>query len=134
MNTTPQINQVWPEQGGIFVGTRLINGQAHHIIIPGGVEHDAKDVKFADAAATIPKDLNGHADWRMPQKEDLQLAYINSREHFEQKGMASLYWSGTEEDDDWAWAVDFEYGYTRYYYRDSEFRVRPFRSFLASSL
>ena len=134
MNTTPQINQVWPEQGGIFVGTRLINGQAHHIIIPGGVEHDAKDVKFADAAATIPAELNGHTDWRMPEKEDLQLAYINSREHFEQKGMASLYWSGTEEDDDWAWAVVFEDGYTGNYDRNYEFRVRPFRSFLASSL
>lgn len=134
MNTTPQINQAWPEQGGIFVGTRLINGQAHHIIIPGGIEHDAKGVKFDAAAATIPAELNGHTDWRMPEKEDLQLAYINSREHFEQEGMASLYWTGTEDDESWAWAVDFEDGRTDYRHRDDELRVRPFRSFLASSL
>ena len=134
MRTIPAINQAWPEQGGIYIGSRLINGDVHHVVIPGGVEHDGKDIKFDDAAASIPKDLNGHADWRMPEKEDLMLAYINGREHFEQSGRASIYWSSTEEDEDWAWAVGFVRGYTSNNYRYYEFRVRPFRSFTDSSL
>ena len=134
MRTIPAINQAWPEQGGIYIGARLINGVAHHVVIPGGVEHDAKDIKFDDAAASIPKDLNGHADWRLPEKEDLMLAYINGREHFEKSGRASIYWSSTEEDEDWAWAVVFEDGVTDCTNRSYEFRVRPFRSFTDSSL
>ena len=62
------------------------------------------------------------------------LAYVNSREHFERKGMASYYWSRTVDDDNWAWAVDFEDGCTYGFFRDNEFRVRPVRSFPASAI
>ncbi|WP_289241985.1 hypothetical protein [Delftia sp.] len=61
------------------------------------------------------------------------LAWINAREHFEKSGLASYYWSRTERDG-WAWAVDFEYGYSDDSRRLSEFRVRPFRSFPDSAL
>lgn len=134
MSTTPAINQHWPEQGGIFIGSRLIDGQVHHVVIPGGIEHDAKDVKFADAEGSIPAEINGHTDWRVPDQEDLMLAYINSREHFERKGLPSIYWSRTVDDDNWPWAVDFEDGYTGLSNRYSEFRVRPVRSFPASAI
>ena len=42
MRTIPAINQPWPEQGGIYIGSRLIDGQVHHIVIPGGTEQDAQ--------------------------------------------------------------------------------------------
>lgn len=131
----PAINQPWPEQGGIYIGSRLIDGAVHHVVIPGGTEHDTKDVKFADLEKTVAAAgaINGHSDWRAPDQEDLQLAYINAREHFEQEGYGSWYWSQTERDG-WPWAVEFEYGRTLNFYRSHEFRVRPFRSFPDSSL
>lgn len=128
MSTTPAINQHWPEQGGIYIGSRLIDGQVHHVVIAGGIEHDIQDVKFANVESCIPSEINGYSDWRAPDQEDLMLAYINSREHFEREGMASYYWSRTVDDDNWAWAVDVEFGYTYYGIRPNEFRVRPVRS------
>ena len=129
----PAIGQAWPEQGGIYIGARLIDGATHHVVIPGGVEHDIKDVAFKGVRACIPTELNGQGDWRAPDQEDLMLAWINAREHFEKSGLASYYWSRTERDG-WAWAVGFEYGTTTNDTRGDEFRVRPFRSFPDSSL
>lgn len=131
----PAIGQAWPEQGGIYIGARLIDGAVHHIVIPGGTEFDHADIPFSQVALVIAEgdELNGFSDWRAPDQEDLMLAWINAREHFEKEGIASLYWSRTERDD-WAWAVGFEYGSTDSYARGFEFRVRPFRSFPDSSL
>lgn len=131
---TPAINQLWPEQGGIYIGSRLIDGEVHHVVIPGGIEHDAKDIKFDNVPGGIPKEINGHEDWRAPDQEDLMLAWINAREHFTQEGSDSIYWSRSERSKHWAWAVAFEVGLTFYLNRDFEFRVRPFRSFPDSSL
>lgn len=127
----PTIGQPWPEQGGIYIGTRLIDGQAHHVIIPGGVEHDIVDVEFRDVESKgAIGELNGHSDWRAPDQEDLMLAWINAREHFVQAlTRASIYWSRSEHHG-WPWAVDFVHGFVDFYGRSSyEFRVRPFRSF-----
>ncbi|WP_159918022.1 DUF1566 domain-containing protein [Pantoea sp. 18069] len=131
---TPAINQPWPEQGGIYIGSRLIDGVVHHVVIPGGTEFDTKDVEFGDVEKTVAAAgaINGHSDWRAPDQEDLMLAYINAREHFVNKGMDSYYWSRTERS--WPWAVGFEVGYTTTGSRRHEFRVRPFRSFPDSSL
>jgi hypothetical protein len=130
MSTTPAINQHWPEQGGIYIGSRLINGQAHHIVIPGGTEHDAQNIKFADVESCIPAEINGHSDWRAPGQEDLMLAFINAREHFDTD---DWYWSRSEHHG-WAWAVGFEDGSTDCFNRYYEFRVRPVRSFPASAI
>lgn len=134
MRTIPAINQPWSEQGGIYIGSRLIDGQVHHIVIPGGTEHDAKKVAFKDLAASIPAEINGRSDWRAPDQEDLMLAWINAREHFVQEGSDSIYWSRTVDSDNWPWAVDFESGYADGNGRLNEFRVRPVRSFPDSSL
>ena len=133
MSTTPAINQHWPEQGGIFIGSRLIDGQVHHVVIPGGIEFDHADIPFSRVEQVIAEgdELNGFSDWRAPDKEDLMLAYINAREHFDTSGW---YWSRTPEDEHWTWAVVFEDGYTCRSYRNSEFRVRPVRSFPASAI
>ena len=130
MRTIPAINQPWPEQGGIYIGSRLIDGQVHHIVIPGGTEHDAEGVAFKDVATSIPAEINGHSDWRVPSQEDLMLAWINAREHFVQEGSDSIYWSGAAYNDAWAWAVVFENGLTFLSNRYFEFRVRPVRRFI----
>ena len=121
----PALNQSWPEQGGIYIGTRLVDGIAHHVVIPGGVEHDIKDVEFNSLAKSIPSEINGKTDWRAPDQEDLMLAYINGREHFKKE----YYWSRSEHHG-WPWAVDFENGITTSRSRINEFRVRPFRRFI----
>ena len=133
MSTTPAINQHWPEQGGIFIGSRLIDGQVHHVVIPGGIEFDHADIPFSRVEQVIAEgdELNGFSDWRAPDQEDLMLAYINSREHFD---TGDWYWSRTPDGEHWAWAVDFEDGGTGYSSRLDEFRVRPVRSFPASAI
>ena len=133
MSKVPAINQLWPEQGGIYIGSRLIDGAVHHIVIPGGIEHDVKKVDFTRVSQVIPAEINGHSDWRAPDQEDLMLAYINARENFQSKGIDSYYWSRSEHHD-WPWAVDFEDGRTNNVYRRNEFRVRPVRSFPDSSI
>lgn len=48
----------------------------------------------------------------------------------EKFGKESWYWTSTPYAADYAWAVDFEYGYTDFNYRDNEFPVLPFRRFI----
>lgn len=129
----PSVGQPWPEQGGIYIGARLIDGQVHHVIIPGGVEHDATDVEFENIDAAIKRagEINGFSDWRAPAQQDLMLAYINAREHFDRD---DWYWSSTPYGSRNAWAVDFEYGNVYVHDRYDEFRVRPFRSIIHSAL
>jgi len=128
--TIPAINQPWPEQGGIYIGSRLINGVVHHVVIAdGGTAHDLEDQAAKDAQGVQFGEINGHSDWHAGDQEDVMLAYINAREHFE----PTYYWSRSEHHG-WPWAVDFEYGDTTTFYRHDEFRVRPFRSFPDSSI
>jgi hypothetical protein len=124
----PAINQPWPEQGGIYIGSRLADGEVHHVVIPGGVEFDHVDVPFYQVEKVVNEggELNGFRDWRTPDQEDLMLAYINAREHFMQTGGDSIYWSRSEHHD-WPWATDFEIGRTDRFDRLSAFRVRPVR-------
>ncbi|THF55944.1 DUF1566 domain-containing protein [Pseudothauera rhizosphaerae] len=131
----PTIGQPWPEQGGIFIGSRLIDGQVHHIITPAGIEHDRRaDFDQIEAGGVEFGDINGHSDWQVGEQEDLMLAWVTAREHFVQTGgLDSIYWSRSFHHG-WPWAVGFEYGYVYYRYRDLVFRVRPFRSVIASSL
>ncbi|KKO71808.1 DUF1566 domain-containing protein [Kerstersia gyiorum] len=131
-NTIPAIGQTWAEQGGVYLGQRLIEGVPHHIIVAPGIEHDIESVEFAnvDQAVANASEINGHSDWRAPEQEDLMLAYVIAPDLFVNKGLDSIYWSRSEHHG-WPWAVDFEDGFVYGFNRDGEFRVRPFRSFIA---
>jgi hypothetical protein len=126
-SAVPKIGAAWPEQGGIYIGSRLIDSAVHHIIIPGGTEQDFENLEFNQAAEVITgKEINGHSDWRMPDQRDLMLAYVNVPEHFNK---SDWYWTGTPYGSFTAWAVGFECGPVFTCRRFSEFRVRPFRRF-----
>ncbi|CCH04718.1 hypothetical protein NH44784_007361 [Achromobacter xylosoxidans NH44784-1996] len=128
--TAPAIGQEWPEQGGIYIGSRLIDGATHHVIIPGGKEFDLVDVEFKDLTSALAErgEVNGHADWRAPGQEDMMLAYINVPDLFEKD---DWYWTNKPCGSYDAWAVDFELGTVYCWSRSGEVRVRPVRSIIA---
>ncbi|NYT76524.1 DUF1566 domain-containing protein [Alcaligenaceae bacterium] len=131
--TIPTIGHAWPEQGGIYIGSLMKDGALHHLFVPGGPEHDIEDVSFNDAAQAVQDkgEINDHADWRVPDQRELMLAYINTPELFSKD---DWYWTSTPIGSSNAWAVGFEDGYVHGDTRRDEFRVRPFRSIIASSL
>ncbi|THF54660.1 DUF1566 domain-containing protein [Pseudothauera rhizosphaerae] len=69
---------------------------------------------------------DGHCDFYLPARRELMVALANVPHLFGKEGW---YWSSTPRGDDYAWAVDFEYGRVLTSHRDYEFRVRPFRRF-----
>ena len=131
--TIPALNQPWPEQGGIYIGSRLIDGTVHHVVIAdGGTARDIKDQDFKAAQNVQFGEINGHSDWHAGDQEDHMLAYINAREHFEQEP-DSIYWTRSVHHG-WPWSFGFETGYCNRFFPNGEFRVRPFRSFPDSSI
>jgi len=124
----PLAGKPWPEQGGIYVGKRLIGGRLHHVIAAPCVESDIQGVSFyrVDDVAAHIGEYRGHADWLAPEKEDLMLAYINAAEQFVQSGTSSIYWSRSEQGD-WPCAVDFELGRVEGCDPLRALRLRPFR-------
>lgn len=128
----PAPGQPWPEQGGIYVGPRVIDGVVHHRIIPGGTEFDVP-ASHNNAAERISDkgEINGFSDWQHGDQRDLMLAYINAPEQFHQSGRESIQVTSTPYGDSSAWVVDFEDGYVGIDDRSCEFAARPFRSFIA---
>lgn len=132
--TPPKLGELWEEQGGIYCGMRLIDGVEHHIVTTAGIDHDQLEKNFAEAASAQFGEINGHSDWNTGEQEDYMLAYVNARSQFKcDGGMGSIYWTRSDHHG-WAWAVDFEHGYVNDDFRRNKFRVRPFRSFIASSI
>lgn len=133
--TVPVLGQKWQEQGGIFIGSRLIEGQLHHIIA-AELQHDITDVSGHNVESAVSEagEINGHTDWRAGAQEDLMLAYINGREHFvRENNESSIYWSCLVDSHGWQWAVVFADGCVLNLTRHFKFRVRPFRRFVHSS-
>lgn len=127
----PIIGQMWPEQGGIYVGARLISQREYHVIIPGGIFFDITGVKYQNICRAIENRgaIGGFSDWHLPDQNDLMLAYCNVRELFMQTGGAdSLYWTRSERYG-LPWAVGFENGRVDSFHRGNLFRVRPVRVF-----
>lgn len=131
-NTIPAIGQAWAEQGGVYLGQRLIGGVPHHIIVSPSIENDIKGVAFANVNQAVADagEINGHSDWRAPEQEDLMLAYVNAPDLFLREGADSIYWSRSEHHG-WPWAAVFENGLVTSIILSVEFRVRPFRRFKA---
>ena len=146
----PDIGDYWEGQGGHYAGDfRGSDGSVYGLIVsPGedvgraswgptgerelsdwdGLANTARLRNECPAAKlAIGFELDEHSDFYLPARRELQLAAANVPHLF---GKESWYWSSTPYSEDYAWAVDFEYGDTRYDYRPYEFRVRPFRRFI----
>jgi hypothetical protein len=69
-----------------------------------------KSMKW-DEARTWVHNLNyaGNSDWRLPSKDELSVMVKRGGEWLNANGLsnfqASWYWSGTEDDNDYAWVV-----------------------------
>lgn len=74
---------------------------------------------------------DGHADFYLPAHRELIVSLANVPGLF---GKESYYWTSTPRSDCFAWAVGFESGLVTSTSRCNEFRVRPFRSVIASSI
>lgn len=77
------------------------------------------------ARAAKAYSADGHADFYLPAKRELQIIAANLPHLFQPKP----YWTSTPCGSFHAWAVCFEYGRVYFCFRNREFRVRPVRRF-----
>lgn len=77
------------------------------------------------ARAAKAYSADGHADFYLPAKRELQIIAANLPHLFQPKP----YWTSTPYGSFSAWAVFFEFGDVYYWGRFIEFRVRPVRRF-----
>lgn len=133
--TPPIIGQLWPEQGGIYIGSRLIDGEIRHLIIPGDTEFDIP-ASHDNAAERIAAkgEINGFSDWFHGDQRDVMLACINVPHLFPNRGSESVQITSSRYGNHSAWAVDFENGFVDRLNRSGDFRVRPFRSVIHSAI
>lgn len=150
--TPPRIGQPWPGQGGTFIGTLRgeLGGPDWHIIkadVEGtelafgqygktveGAESDRDGVANTAAllaAGNCPAaefaskhSAEGHTDFYLPSRHELQLMYLNAPEGLD---VAGWYWSSTQYSAGLAWVQDFSYGYQYCDDKGGQRRVRPVR-------
>lgn len=146
----PVIGEYWQGQGGIYAGDfRAGNGAIYGLIVaqeqdigratwgPNG-ERDLSDWDGLDNTRRLGSESpaaklaagytrDEHSDFYLPARRELQLGAANLHDTF---GTESWYWTSTPYAEHYAWAVDFENGFTHYNHRYHEFRVRPFRRFI----
>lgn len=108
---------VWGEYGQDVPGARGIHGLASTNAMAEAGSEIARVVR-----AMV---LDGHADWYIPSRLELLAAYEGAPELFDKD---DWYWSSTQSSRCSAWCQDFEYGLSRAYLEDYEFRARPVRS------
>lgn len=151
--TPPRIGEYWPGQGGIYAGDfRDDDGRIYGLIVADcGAAQDVGTAKWGPEGACNLSQWDGqtntrilddkytaaklaanhtadeHQDFYLPARRELQLAAANVPHLF---GGEGWYWSSTPRTESYAWAVDFESGFTNRSYRGNEFRVRPFRRFV----
>ena len=155
----PAIGQVWPGQGGIYLGTRpgSAGGQPVHIVCAtrdvgqfawgrygedaqgassatDGAANTAALVREGDhraAQACADYSADGHADFYLPSRRELQLATAVAPESFSTSGW---YWSSTQGSRHYAFVQAFEDGDSYWSDKDYEWRLRPFRGFVLEPL
>lgn len=149
-NGRPAIGEYWEGQGGIYAGDfrgddgvifGLIIGKAHDIGKARWAPDGERDLSDWDGLANTHRlrnecpaaklaaeyEQDGHEDFYLPARRELQLAGANLQHLFGKEGW---YWTSTPYSECYAWAVVFESGFTLNNYRRIEFRVRPFRRFI----
>jgi len=128
----PLPGQPWPAQGGIYAGSYVKDGQLHHGIFAAGVDSDVQtSFDTLDGKVKDLPQIAGFSDWRAPDQREVMLSFIANPDDFNRKGYDSIYLTSTPFGSYFAWVLGFEGGNVVVYARSSEFRFRPFRSFVA---
>jgi hypothetical protein len=148
----PRPGEIWPGQGGIYVGTvpAMLGAPARHLIagkhetkLPwGGYDHEtsgasshvdgpantkallADSEKHPAAAWCENYQDDGHHDFHLPSRFDLLIAFLTAPQVFEKEGW---YWSSTQASRRYAFVQAFASGNSGWSGKDVEFRVRAFR-------
>lgn len=122
----PEIGDHLPGHGGYLIG--FIDG--HGIVMSEtefvGVSYDKALKAVSDFNDYVsPEEL---ADWRVPTKDELNLAWV-SRDKLAGLGMVEvLYWSSAEYPPGDAWCQSFFSGNQYYSNKTGSYRARPVRS------
>ena len=152
----PKLGTLFAAQGGIFAGVMPVQaeGPEYGLIVctdPAGTFVDtpwgdprkalrgcasdddglANTLAMAEAGNDLARcvlalDINGFTDWYIPARNELRLAYVTARAHFEPR----WYWSSTQYSAGYAWGQYFGDGDQYLYGKAYEGRVRAVRRFL----
>lgn len=112
------VKSVWGETGTIE-GLNNWDGRSNTILM-------AKHGCMAAQRISL-YDYSGHADYYLPAQRELTLALATCPQLFDTD---ISHWTSTTFGSNYAWAVDFEYGYVDNFGRSREFLARPFRRFI----
>lgn len=146
--TPPSIGQAWPSQGGVYLG--IFEGE--HLIactapeasfisawgeygknITGAQSRTDGRANTASMAAAGSEcairvqalDVDGHKDLFIPSQAQLKHAHTVAPPAFEK---SDWHWSSTQSSRISAFVQDFQDGYSDWFTKGSEFRVRAFRA------
>lgn len=112
----------------IFGPDETIDGCADHWDGPTNTNALLASSKAHPAAQWCNEySADGKADWYLPAHAELALAWVVCAGAFNPDGW---YWSSTQYGRGYAWAQDFEHGYSGYDLTLTSFRVRAFRRFV----
>lgn len=154
--TPPALGSYWPGQGGIYCGVLPAIGDqpAQHMVFSveeanlkwGPYDNDVPGAKsrhngrantatllaaqgsggkeYPAANWAAAREADGHRDFHLPSQAELFMASLHAPQVFKKDGW---YWSSTQRSPRFAFVQDFEYGYSYWYYKDYEYRVRAVR-------
>lgn len=152
--TPPAIGQIWPGQGGIYLGLRQYPEGICHVIaaekdLPGRYAFGAygesteatsrtdgkanteillaRDGKHPAAIAAAAYTADGHTDFSLPSIGELHHGWQFAPESFSTEW---YYWSSSQYSAHYAYVMDFEGGWLGYGGKDDGRLVRPVRRFL----
>jgi hypothetical protein len=131
--TPPRLGDIWPGEGGVYVGLMRGNGQQWHVIVPTDAKAFLPEVAWGgygqdEPGATSDQDglantialvqskhehpaaewaagleIDGHRDLYLPARHECRLAWLIAPELFE----ARWHWSSTQYSRDNAWGLYF---------------------------
>lgn len=144
------VGQYAEGQGGIYIG---VTAQGRHLFAAAapldgsfefggygdelegysdldGAENTRKLLERGDHPAAVAASeytADGYQDFHLPSHREL-LQVVAAAGFNDNDGYT---WTSTPCGSNYAWAVNFEYGYVNFWGRFTEFRVRPVRSMIA---
>ena len=154
-NPPPRIGDIWPGQGGTYVGImRGVSSRPDYHLICATKDigdhiwsHDMvmvdRNFSTIDGASNTVQLLasgshpatesaakftaDGHTDFYLPSPHELELIYINAPDGFEN---SVYYWTSAPRSHYYAYVQNFAYGNRNWSSKDTLARVRPVRRIL----